>query len=83
MEQQTAVDTVEALSENDTVTVSGNGLDVTATVEDISQSSWTGKLSATLKPTNGDTWTLTDADHPLQSDGITANVGAVTVKVHN
>lgn len=82
-QQATKVESIDELNAGDTVTVSGNGLNVTTEVEDISKSSWTGKNSATLAPVDGYTATLTDADHPLQSNGITANVGAVTVKVHN
>jgi len=82
MEQNNAtqVESITELTAGDTVAVKGNGLDVTTTVDDISVSSWKGKQCATLTPVDGNTYTLTDTDHPLQSDGITANVGAVTVK---
>ena len=79
----TDVESIEELTSGDTVTVSGNGLDLTSEVAEISESSWTGKKSATLAPVDGYTATLTDSDHSLQSDGITANVGAVTVRRHN
>ncbi len=84
MEQQTAtmteVTSVTELTEGDRVKVTGNGLDVTTTVDDISLKSWgVNKFQATLAPVDGNTYTLTDTDHPLQSDGITANNGAVTV----
>jgi len=81
MEQNTAstVDSITELLEGDRVRVEGNGMDVTATVDDIDFSTWKGKMTATLEPTDGVTYTLTDTDHPLQSDGITANCGAVNV----
>jgi len=75
----TEVDSITELLEGDRVQVSGNGMDVTAIVDDISLDSWKGKMTATLEPADGMTYTLTDTDHPLQSDGITANCGAVTV----
>jgi len=77
------VESITELTVGDTVTVTGNGMDVTATVGDISHDSWKGKQAATLEPTDGYTWTLTDTDHPLQSDGILCNVGAVKVQLHN
>lgn len=84
MEQNNAtmVESITELTEGDTVTVTGNGLDVTTEVGVIGHDSWKGKQTATLEPTDGNTWTLTDTDHPLQSDGITSNVGAVTVARH-
>ena len=78
----TTVESITELTAGDTVTVSGNGLDVTTEVGVIKHDSWKGKQTATLNPVDGNTWTLTDTDHPLQSDGITANVGAVTVELH-
>ena len=85
MEQNNGVqvESITKLSAGDTVTVTGNGMDVTAKVADISHDSWKGKEAATLEPTDGHTWTLTDTNHPLQSDGILSNVGAVTVELHN
>ena len=85
MEQNnaTTVESITELNAGDTVTVTGNGMDVTAEVADISHDSWKGKQAATLEPTDGYTWTLTDTNHPLQSDGILSNVGAVTVELHN
>ena len=85
MEQHnaTTVESITKLMTGDTVTVTGNGMDVTAEVADISHDSWKGKQAATLEPTDGFTWTLTDTNHPLQSDGILSNNGAVTVKLHN
>ena len=85
MEQHnaTTVESITELNAGDTVTVTGNGMDVTAEVADISHDSWKGKQAATLEPTDGYTWTLTDTNHPLQSDGILSNNGAVTVKHHN
>ena len=77
---QTEVESITELTEGDTVSVTGNGLDVTADVAVIELDSWKDKQTATLEPTDGHTWTLTDTDHPLQSDGITANVGSVTVQ---
>jgi len=83
MEQNTvsAVESITELLTGDTVTVTGNGMDATGEVTDISLSEWKGKMTATVE-TDAETWTLTDADHPLQSGGITANVGAVTVERH-
>ena len=78
----TTVESITELTAGDTVTVSGNGLDVTTEVGVIKHDSWKGKQTATLNPVDGNTWTLTDTDHPLQSDGIMANVGAVTVELH-
>ena len=85
MEQDnaTTVESITELTAGDTVTVTGNGMDVTAKVADISHDSWKRKQSATLEPTDGYTWTLTDTDHPLQSDGIMSNNGAVTVELRN
>jgi len=83
MEAQNAT-TVESITElltGDTVTVTGNGMDVTGEVTDISLNEWTDKMTATVE-TNTHTWSLTDTDHPLQSDGITSNNGAVTVEIH-
>ena len=76
----TKVESITELTAGDTVTVTGNGMDVTADVADISHDSWKGKEAATLEPTDGYTWTLTDTNHPLQSDGIMSNNGAVTVE---
>ena len=78
----TTVESITELTAGDTVTVTGNGMDVTADVADISHDSWKGKEAATLEPTDGYTWTLTDTNHPLQSDGIMSNNGAVTVELH-
>jgi len=83
MEAQNAT-TVESITElltGDTVTVTGNGMDVTGEVTDISLNEWTDKMTATVE-TDTHTYTLTDTDHPLQSDGITSNNGAVTVELH-
>ena len=79
----TTVESITELTAGDTVTVTGNGMDVTADVADISHSSWMGKETATLEPTEGNTFTLTDSEHVLKSNGITAHVGAVTVELHN
>jgi len=81
MEQNTAstVDSITELLEGDRVHVEGNGMDVATTVGDIGFSTFKGKMTATLEPVDGETYTLTDTDHPLQSDGITANCGAVNV----
>ena len=78
----TEVDSITELLEGDRVQVSGNGLDIETTVGEISFSTHKEKMTATLEPVEGETYTLTDTDHTLQSDGITANVGAVTVKRH-
>jgi len=87
MEQNTAtmteVESITELLEGDTVTVRGNGLDLTTEVGKIGLDEWKGKMTATLEPSGGMTYTLTDTDHPLQSDGITSNVGSVTVFRHN
>jgi len=71
---------VDELEVGDKVTVTGNGLEITSEVEVIESSSWTGKMTATLAPEDGRTVSLTDADHPLQSGGLTAGVGAVNVE---
>lgn len=76
----TEINSIEELETGDKVNVSGNGLDITSEVEVIEGSSWTGKKTAYLAPKDGYTASLTDTDHPLQSDGIKANVGAVTVE---
>ena len=76
------VESITQLTAGDTVTVTGNGMDVTAKVADISQSSPNDRLTAWLEPTDGYTWSLTDTTHPLQSDGIMSNNGAVTVTLH-
>ena len=76
------VKSITQLTAGDTVTVTGNGMDVTAKVADISQSSPNDRLTAWLEPTDGYTWSLTDTTHPLQSDGIMSNNGAVTVTRH-
>ena len=81
MQGSTQADTVESvaeLNEGETVSVNGNGLDVTGEVTAIEHSSWSDSLTARVH-VGGDTWSLTDTNHPLQSDGIVANVGAVTV----
>ena len=85
MEQHNAtkVESITQLTAGDTVTVTGNGMDVTAKVADISQSSPNDRLTAWLEPTDGCTWSLTDTTHPLQSDGIMSKNGAVTVTLHN
>jgi len=82
MEQNNAtqVESITELLEGDKVRVSGNGLDVETTVGEISFSTWNYMMTATVKADNGNSYRLIDADHPLQSDGITSNVGAVTVK---
>jgi len=77
----TTVESITELTAGDTVTVTGNGMGETGEVADISFSTWKGKMTATVEA-DGNTWTLTDTDHPLQSDGITANNGAVTVELH-
>ena len=84
MEQHnaTTVESITKLMTGDTVTVTGNGMDVTGEVTDISLNEWKDRMTATVE-TDTHTWTLTDTDHPLQSDGITSNNGAVTVKLHN
>lgn len=84
MEQHNAtmVDSITNLMQGDTVTVTGNGIDATGEVDDISFSTWKGKMTATVQA-DGNTWTLTDTDHPLQSDGITSNNGSVAVQIHN
>jgi len=83
MEQHnaTTVESITKLMTGDTVTVTGNGMDVTGEVDDISFSTWKGKMTATVQA-DGNTWTLTDTDRPLQSDGILSNNGAVTVQLH-
>ena len=78
----TTVESITELTAGDTVTVSGNGLDVTTEVGVIKHDSWKGKQTAMLNPVDGNTWTLTDTNHPLQSDGIMSNNGAVTVELH-
>ena len=81
MQGSTQADTVESvteLNEGETVSVNGNGLDVTGEVTAIEHSSWSDSLTARVH-VDGDTWSLTDTNNPLQSDGIVANVGAVTV----
>jgi len=79
----TEVESITELLEGDTVTVRGNGLDLTTEVGTIGLDEWKGMMAATLEPADGMTYTLTDTDHPLQSDGITANVGSVTVFRHD
>ena len=76
--QADEVASVTELSEGEKVTINGNGLDVTGEVTAIEQSSWSGSLVARVH-VDGNTWSLTDTNNPLQSDGIVANVGAVTV----
>ena len=78
----TTVESITKLMTGDTVTVTGNGMDVTGEVTDISLNEWKDRMTATVE-TDTHTWTLTDTDHPLQSDGITSNNGAVTVELHN
>jgi len=78
-QSQTEVDSIEALTEGDTVHVTGNGADFTGTVSALEHSSHKDKDVARVVA-DGFTATLTDTDHRLMSDGIRSNVGgAVTV----
>jgi hypothetical protein len=82
-EAQTEVNTVEALSEGDTVTLSNMEMNTTGNVVDMQSDTWgTDGLMAYIDCENGDTVTLTNhgQDNPLVSAGITSNIGgSVTV----
>lgn len=73
------INSITELNEGDYIRVKGNGLDVKEKVDVIKKSEYKDTKTATLKPVNGITVTLTDTKHPLQDDGIITHVGAVTI----
>jgi len=83
MAQQNATEirSIDALSEGDSVRVTGNGADVEHEIESVGYDSWKDRDVVSFVA-NGFTYTLYDNDAPLCSDGIRAcGIGAVQVEL--
>jgi hypothetical protein len=82
-ESQNEVDSVESLTEGDTVAISNMEIDTTGEVVRVDADTWgTDGVSAYVDCSSGHTVTLTNhgRDNALVNEGITSNVGgSVTV----